>query len=195
MAASGSLRVIDSSTEPLSLHPRRSFDQYSDAIISQMYEGLLDYDSQGRLVPKLAVRWQKLSPIRYRFHLRKGVAFHDGEPFNAETVAFSVARRRQPAVANSLMFNPGLRAEVIDQYTVDLVMDRPYARIPSTLTSAVRVDRTPWFRSIAPRCRSFFLRPNYLVMSRGRSPARSPVALVVWKRRIGERCFSMRSAR
>lgn len=133
--ASGSLKVIDSSTEPLTLHPHRSFDQYSDVIISQIYEGLVDYDSNGRLVPRLAVRWQELSPTRYRFWLRKGVRFHNGEPFDARAVQFSVDRQihRKPPAANSMMFDPNLRVAVVDQYTVDLVTSRPDARLPSTL--------------------------------------------------------------
>jgi peptide/nickel transport system substrate-binding protein len=133
--ASGSLRVIDSSTEPLTLHPHRSFDQYSDVIISQIYEGLVDYDADGRLVPRLAVRWQELSPTRYRFWLRKGVRFHNGEPFDAHAVRFSVdhALRGHPQAANAMVFDPDLRVEVIDQYTVDLVTNFPDARFPSTL--------------------------------------------------------------
>jgi peptide/nickel transport system substrate-binding protein len=134
-AASGSLRVIDSYTEPITLHPHRSFDQYSDVLIGQIYEGLVDYDSQGRLVPRLAVRWEKLSSTRYRFWLRRGVRFHNGEPFDAQAVRFSVERQihGQPPAANSMLFDPDLRAEVVDQYTVDLVMNRPDARLPSTL--------------------------------------------------------------
>jgi peptide/nickel transport system substrate-binding protein len=135
IAASRNLRVIDSPTEPLTLHPHRSFDQYSDSIISQIYEGLIDYDSEGRLVPRLAVRWQKVSPTRYRFWLRKGVRFHDGEPFDAGAVKFSVDRQlhRQPPAANSMLFYPDLHVEIVDQYTVDLVTSRPDARLPSSL--------------------------------------------------------------
>jgi len=133
--ASGSLRVIDSSSEPTSLHPHRSFDQYSDVIISQIYEGLVDFDFNGRLVPRLAVRWQPISPTRFRFWLRKGVRFHNGEPFDARAVQFSVEHqmRRQPLASNSMMFDSGMRAEVIDKYTVDLVTILPDARLPYTL--------------------------------------------------------------
>lgn len=133
--ASGSLRVIDSSSEPTSLHPHRSFDQYSDVIISQIYEGLVDFDFNGRLVPRLAIRWQIISPTRFRFWLRKGVLFHNGETFDARAVKFSVEHqmRRQPLASNAMLFDSGLRVEVIDKYTVDLVTNRPDARLPSSL--------------------------------------------------------------
>ena len=146
--APGSLRVIDSTSEPTTLHPHRSYDQYSDVIISQIYEGLVDFDSAGSLVPRLAVRWQEISPTRYRFWLRKGVRFHNGEPFDARAVLFSVERqlRSQPQAANATMFDPDMRVEIIDKYTVDLVTNRPDARLPSSL---------PMFLSIVP--------PKYLL--------------------------------
>ena len=135
LGAPGILKIIDSSTEPLTLHPHRSFDQYSDTVLSQIYEGLIDYDSNGKLVPRLAVRWQKLSPTRHRFWLRKGVRFHNGELFDARAVQFSVDRQihSQPPAANATMLDPDLQVEVIDQYTLDLVTSRPDARLPSTL--------------------------------------------------------------
>ncbi|MGD9369209.1 MAG: hypothetical protein PVH87_26110, partial [Desulfobacteraceae bacterium] len=52
MARSQILRIVDSSTDPMTLHPHRSFDPNSDLIISQMYEGLIDFDAEGRLIPR-----------------------------------------------------------------------------------------------------------------------------------------------
>lgn len=129
--ASGSVRVIDSSTEPRTLHPNRTFDPQSDVVISQMYEGLLDYDAKGRLVPRLASSWQEISPTRVRFWLRKGVHFHNGEPFDAAAVRFSVERllHGQPPAAKSWLFAPDLHAEIVDQYTVDLVTAQADARL------------------------------------------------------------------
>lgn len=135
LGSSGSLRVIDSSSEPLSLHPHRAFGPYSDVIISQIYEGLVDYDFKGRLVPRLATRWQELSPTRYRFWLRKGVKFHNGEPFDSNAVKFSVEfmMHVQPMPDKAWLFDPDLRVEIVDQYTVDLVTNLPDARLPSIL--------------------------------------------------------------
>ncbi len=169
--ATGSLRVIDSSSEPTTLHPHRSFDQYSDVIISQIYEGLIDYDSNGRLVPRLAERWQELSPTRYRFWLRKGVRFHDGEPFDARAVQFSVDRQihRKPPAANAMMLDPELRVEIVDNHTVDLVTRRPDARLPSTL---------PMFLMIVP--------PKYLSKVGDEGLERQPVG-------TGPYCFAGRT--
>jgi len=146
---SGSVRVIDSSTEPRTLHPNRTFDPQSDVVISQIYEGLLDYDVKGRLVPRLASSWQEISPTRVRFWLRKGVHFHNGEPFDAAAVKFSVERllHGQPPAAKSWLFAPDLHAEIVDQYTVDLVTAQADARLISLL---------PMFLMIVP--------PRYLTL-------------------------------
>ena len=43
-------------------------------------------------MPALAERWEIVEPTRWRFHLRKGVKFHNGEPFTADDVVFSLER-------------------------------------------------------------------------------------------------------
>ena len=108
------LRIIDSTTDPLTLHPHRSFDPNSDLIISQIYEGLIDYDAHGRLVGRLALRWTKISPVRYRFWLRRAVTFHNGEPFDAYAVKIQSGKAnlrptgqgRPTAGSLSLIFTP-----------------------------------------------------------------------------------------
>jgi peptide/nickel transport system substrate-binding protein len=129
------LRIIDSSEDPLTLHPNRAFDPNSCVVIGHIFEGLLDYDTSGELVPKLAVRWERKSPTRLRFWLRKGVTFHNGEPFDSQTVATSVSRQFHGTVrsANSWLFDPELRVEILDRYTVDLVTGHPDSRLPYTL--------------------------------------------------------------
>src|SRR6476619_2864629 len=47
----------------------------------QVYEALLDVDSNLALVPQLAVAWKILDPTHWEFELRQGVRFHDGTPF------------------------------------------------------------------------------------------------------------------
>lgn len=101
-AAGGeTLRMVDASLDPLSLHPNRVFDPNSCVIIGQMFEGLIDYSSEGKLVPKLATRWERKSPTRLRFWLRKGVTFHNGEPFYAHTVVASVKSQLHAVVRSA----------------------------------------------------------------------------------------------
>lgn len=135
MARSQLLRIVDSSTDPMTLHPHRSFDPNSDLIISQIFEGLIDFDAEGRLIPRLATRWKKISPTRYRFWLRKGVVFHNGEPFNAFSVRGSLNEQLHghQKAPNAWLFHDDMNAEVVSPYVVDLVTRRPDARLPYTL--------------------------------------------------------------
>jgi peptide/nickel transport system substrate-binding protein len=140
-AAARNLRIVDSSKDPLTLYPHNSFDPNSDLVISQIFEGLIEFDADGQLIPRLAERWEKISPTRYRFWLRRGVTFHNGEPFDAETVRFSLDRQlRGPRKsANAWLFDPDFHAEVVSSHVVDLVTQRPDARLPYTLPMFVKI--------------------------------------------------------
>jgi peptide/nickel transport system substrate-binding protein len=58
----------------------------------QVYEALLDIDSNLALVPQLALAWTPLDPTTWEFKLRPDVTFHDGTPFTAADVVFSIER-------------------------------------------------------------------------------------------------------
>src|SRR6516164_4411486 len=59
-----------------------------------VYEGLVGRDRDLKIVPALAESWETPEPTRWRFHLRKGVKFHNGDPFTADDVIFSAQRVR-----------------------------------------------------------------------------------------------------
>jgi peptide/nickel transport system substrate-binding protein len=80
--------------------PARTFDPHSHFFTSnrtateQVYEPLLDVDSNFEIVPMLAVVWKPLDATTWEFELRRNVRFHDGAPFTAEDVVFSLERAR-----------------------------------------------------------------------------------------------------
>src|ERR1700716_2346095 len=59
-----------------------------------VYEGLVARDKDLKIIPALAESWETPEPTRWRFHLRKGVKFHNGDPFTADDVLFSAERVR-----------------------------------------------------------------------------------------------------
>src|SRR5213592_1209377 len=59
-----------------------------------VYEGLVTRDKDLKIIPALAESWETPEPTRWRFHLRKGVKFHNGDPFTADDVLFSAERVR-----------------------------------------------------------------------------------------------------
>ncbi|MCU5774461.1 ABC transporter substrate-binding protein [Erwiniaceae bacterium BAC15a-03b] len=86
----GTLTLILPS-EPSSLVALATVAQPVIAVSSKVNEGLLTYDYDLNPLPQLATSWE-ISPDgkQYTFHLRKGVKWHDGQPFSAEDVAFSI---------------------------------------------------------------------------------------------------------
>lgn len=121
------LSVCDDVQDPLTLDPHKEFAEKNHTLLQQMYEGLVRFDAQGRIEPALAVSWQRRDPLRMRFQLRRGVVFHDGEPFNAEAVRFTIARYLDPKTGfPALGFISTLdKAEVVDDHTVDIVTKVP----------------------------------------------------------------------
>jgi peptide/nickel transport system substrate-binding protein len=62
----------------------------------QVYESLVDFDSDHSITPGLAVAWRPIDVTTWGFELRQGVHFHDGTPFTAEDVVFSLRRALSP---------------------------------------------------------------------------------------------------
>ncbi len=92
---------------------------------AHVYEGLVTRDKGLKVAPALAESWEVLEPTRWRFHLRKGVKFHNGDPFTADDVLFSAERVR--AKGSNFLTNVPANAKFvkIDDYTVDVQLDAP----------------------------------------------------------------------
>jgi peptide/nickel transport system substrate-binding protein len=90
-----------------------------------VYEGLVARDKELKIVPALAESWETVSPTKWRFHLRKGVKFHNGDPFTADDVLFSAERVR--AKGSNFLSNVPADAKFskVDDYTVDVTLDSP----------------------------------------------------------------------
>src|SRR3546814_1425088 len=71
----------------------------NNAMRRHMFESLLLTDENQRLSPGLAVSYEPLDDTTWEFKLREGVTFHDGSPFTARDVVFTVCRI--PTVENS----------------------------------------------------------------------------------------------
>ena len=85
-----------SSGDPLTMDPHSQNELMTNIMNAQVYERLLSRDRQLNLTPALATSWQQVSPTLWRFKLRTGVKFHDGTPFNADDVVFSIKRAQAP---------------------------------------------------------------------------------------------------
>jgi peptide/nickel transport system substrate-binding protein len=93
-----------------------------------IYEGLTRIDETGSVQPDLARSWDvSADGLTYTFHLATGVKFHDGAPFSADDVKFSLDRARDPKSVNAqkqLFENIG-SVDVIDPATVKVTLTKP----------------------------------------------------------------------
>src|SRR5256884_2904197 len=92
--------VYYESYDPRSLDPALSTDVPTGEMVTLAFDGLTQFDPDGRLLPALADRWttgRDEGGRRYVFHLRPGVKFHDGTPLTAAAVRASMLRVLSPA--------------------------------------------------------------------------------------------------
>lgn len=120
------LVVVNDVTDPVSLDPHREFDASSENIAFQIFDGLVRFSRTGEIRPALAESWARIDARTMEFKLRRGVVFHNGEPFTAEAVRASLARQLDPAnpAPNAALLGK-VSAEVVDDHTVRLVTDGP----------------------------------------------------------------------
>ncbi len=88
--------AMPNSPSVATLEPVRDYGNVSFRMGYNLYDNLLavDYRHGGKLVPALATKWERVSPLAIEFTLREGVRFHDGSILTAEDVAFSFGPER-----------------------------------------------------------------------------------------------------
>jgi len=128
--AYGDTLVKGSIADASVLIPALAVDGPSLDVTKMIYNGLVKYDRDVKLVGDLAERWDiSEDGLQIRFHLRKNVSWHDGSPFTAGDVEFTyrlcVDSKTPTAYASDFLRVKHLH--VLDDYTVEVVYDRPYA--------------------------------------------------------------------
>ena len=98
-----------------------------------MYEGLTGRNRKLELVPELATDWKQTAPTVWRFNLRKGVKFHDGTPFTADDVIFSLDRARADGSDMKTYVGEIKEIKKVDDHTIDIVTNRPFPILPDVV--------------------------------------------------------------
>jgi len=106
--------------------PSANVGQYP--LNANIFEGLVRMDPDYGIVPVLATSWTLRPPNTWRFTLRRGVRFHNGQPFTAEAVKYTFDLIATTGGGGT----PGFAKHgttIIDDYTVDVTPTFPNARL------------------------------------------------------------------
>jgi len=122
--------VVSSIGDARRLNPVIANDSASGTINDQIFNGLVKYDKDIKLIGDLAERWDVSPDGRtITFHLRRGVEWHDGAPFTAEDCLFTYQKLMDPKVATpySSSYMDVAKANVVDKFTFRVTYKEPFS--------------------------------------------------------------------
>lgn len=129
--------IVAMISEPASLDVARVPDVPSYWVIEQTGNRLVRFNEDMELEPELAESWEWLDDLTLEFYLREGVVFHNGEPFTAHDVKYTLERRLDPALGSpNAAFVRQIdldTVEIIDDYTIRFSTQSPFVPILNNL--------------------------------------------------------------
>ncbi|MHB8156253.1 MAG: ABC transporter substrate-binding protein [Desulfocucumaceae bacterium] len=143
-AEKGKTFVFAQGSDPRGLDPAFVDDGESANPICNIYDTLVRYKAGStEIEPSLATEWTSSPDGKvWTFKLRQNVKFHDGTPFNADAVVYSVSRQLPPKRTDdmpyaSFTFGPVEKVEKVDDATVKFVLSEPYAPFLANLAMSL----------------------------------------------------------
>jgi peptide/nickel transport system substrate-binding protein len=133
--AVGQTLGIASSAPVSSIDPHYHTFAPNESFSAHVFERLVTRNAAGQLIPALAISWRLRDDRTWEFKLRDA-KFHDGTPFTAEDVAYTL--NRVPRVKNSpasysIYTKAVTGTEIVDPHTILLRTDTPYPLLPNDL--------------------------------------------------------------
>lgn len=160
--------IVAVAAETSSMEPHHDIDSTRPNYSRQVFESLVAVDAMGQPTSGLALSWKALDPYTWEFVLRRGVAFHNGEPFHADTVLFNLERLFQHGQAGQR--HPEVQGwSKVDAYTV---------RITTTVPAPTLWD----FIGRAPLLPKDYTIKNGIAGLHDRPVGTGPWRMVEWKR-------------
>jgi peptide/nickel transport system substrate-binding protein len=127
--------VVAVVSAPNNLDPRAAGDTVSQSATQLMFNGLMTFDEQLRVVPDLAERLENPEPTVYVVPLRRGVRFHDGHELTSADVVYTFRSLLDPAFVSPYKgaFRLLESIEARDRYTVVFTLKAPFGSFPVNL--------------------------------------------------------------
>lgn len=132
--------VYASQGDPRTLDPHAMNEQLTLSIQTQIYDTLVGRGKDLELVPSLATSWENVGGATWRFTLRQGVKFHEGQDFTAEDVAFSIERGKPGSQFRAFLAHI-TDVQVVDDFTIDVTTAEVDPLLPGKLSTLNIMDR------------------------------------------------------
>ncbi len=126
------LRIRHASRDLTSFDPAKANDGSVFTLNGNLYDRLVELDSDATIVPGLAEKWETADQKVWTFTLRKGVKFHNGDELKADDVVFSLTRAKDDKMKDNKVFSiQGVmeKIEKIDDYTVKITTKAPFGQL------------------------------------------------------------------
>ncbi len=121
--------------------PHSQNEVMTNSLNNQVYEALTRRQQDMAIGPALATEWTQVTPLIWRFKLRAGVKFHDGTPFTADDVVFSMQRLRDDNAPQRVYANAVGIPRAVDPLTVVFTLDKPNPIAPEMLANLFIMSR------------------------------------------------------
>jgi peptide/nickel transport system substrate-binding protein len=121
--------VVGLGAEPRTMLGVTIVDWTTNTQLEHIYDRLLDRDAKTlKPKPMLATGWKIVNDTTWEFALRRGVKFHNGEPFDAQSVKATMEYLQDPANKShyAAYWKAVKEVQIVDPYTVRLVTDKPW---------------------------------------------------------------------
>ncbi|WP_299484662.1 ABC transporter substrate-binding protein [Acaryochloris sp. IP29b_bin.137] len=146
--------TLGSTAKIRTIDPADAYELFPATLLYNMGERLYTYDLETTtLTPQLATALPDISEdgLTYTMPLREGVLFHDGTPFNAEAMAFSLQRFIQNGGQPSfLLSEPIADIKATGDYELTITLKQPFAALPALLTFFGACAVSPQAYTIGP---------------------------------------------
>ncbi|MDR3200906.1 MAG: ABC transporter substrate-binding protein [Spirochaetales bacterium] len=123
---------------PDTLDPQKTSGTLTFQVAKSVYDTLVEPDAKGVLKPALAESWTTSADGKlWTFRLRRGVAFHNGNPFTSKDVKATIQRIKDPATASPKAIEYAAIRDILtpDDFTVQFALTVPSAPLLATLAS------------------------------------------------------------
>ena len=130
-----------SPTDITTLDPYAHTESFTTSMLHHVFDPLVRRSRTLELEPALAVSWKTVKPDTWRFELRRNVKFHNGNPFTADDVVASISRILDPGARARGNLATVVKAEKVDDFTVDIVTNGPYPLLLNDLAGIYILDK------------------------------------------------------